>query len=423
MSAPIPREPFNPLRFDEIIYPLWRREMPAWIKPVARTVLSQFYPVNEDTHPPHTPQDMANYMTHWGIVRHLPAQELAECIATSTAQVDVCQTHTPAPAHDGSPVRVPAQWEPIERVLISWGILYPSLWAMHAQMAEGVSAVAVCEILVPDAMWAHGIWALLTLRGYAKMQNVRFLVLPTNDVWIRDYGAIFSKDKHGKRVAVNAIYAVLPEYPQGDDNGMTERYAAHYGTPVQPLDLHTEGGNLWSDGAGTFIMSNQLFYSNRYYTRERMMGYLHSVFDFEKALITPRLTLEETGHVDLLVKLASADTVLVASPEITTAEALRKTRRLFERETNARGQRYNVIDLPTPPLYLNWVFYTIRRHYTNSLTVNGRVLVPTFGIPQDDVALRVYEQAMPDYEIIPVDSRIGANGGGAVHCMTKEIFV
>ncbi len=416
------REPFQPLRFEQIIYPLWRRKMPAWFKPLAQTVLGSLYPVYEDTHPPQDAMTMAQWLTRWQVVRGMAAQELVACLESSNAQIDVCRYDTPAPSHDGTPVRVPAQWERIERVLISWGILYPSVWDMHAQIAEAISAVATCEILVPHAMWAHGIWAFLALRGRAKLDNVRFLVLPTNDVWIRDYGAIFSKGQHGERVAVNTIYNVLPQYPQSDDNAMTDRYAAHYGIPVQPLNLHTEGGNLWSDGAGTFIMSDQLFYSNRYYTREAMLNYLQRVFAFEKAIITPRLTLEETGHVDLLVKLASVDTVLVASPEATTAEVLRKTRRLFARETNARGQRYNVIDLPTPPLYLNWIFYTIRRHYTNSLTVNGRVLVPTFGIPHDEAALRVYEQAMPDYEIVPIDSRIGVNGGGAVHCMTKEIF-
>jgi agmatine/peptidylarginine deiminase len=28
---------------------------------------------------------------------------------------------------------------------------------------------------------------------------------------------------------------------------------------------------------------------------------------------------------------------------------------------------------------------------------------------------------MPDHEVIAIDSRAAANGGGGVHCLTKEI--
>ncbi|MEO1290822.1 MAG: agmatine deiminase family protein, partial [Chloroflexota bacterium] len=256
------------------------------------------------------------------------------------------------------------------------------------------------------------------------MDNVEYLVLRADDVWIRDYGPMMCIADNGDRGAVNPMYDVLPQYPQHDDNGMGARYTAHHDFALQSLNLHTEGGNLWSDGKGTFIMSSQIFYSNRYYTRDRMLDYLHSIFKFEKAIITPRLTLEETGHVDLAVKLASEDTVFLSKAEsFSTEEVLRKVKRIFQRETNAQGNPYNIIELPTPRLYLNWINFTIRRGYTNALTVNNQVLVPVFGIKQDEEALRLYEEHMPDYTIIPIDSRVGINGGGAVHCMTKEVPV
>jgi agmatine deiminase len=300
--------------------------------------------------------------------------------------------------------------------------MYPTVWKMHAQMAEAISQVAIAEILLPTELWARAIAVYLEARGRANMANVHFTVLRTNDIWIRDYGPIMGIAKDENRVAVNAIYDVLPQYPQDDDNGMVSHWAAHRNFAMQPLELHTEGGNLWSDGQGTLIMSSQVFMSNPYYDRDRLLEYLHQIFEFEKLIITPRLTLEETGHVDLLVKLVSADTAFVARADsFSTGEVLRKTKRLLERETNAKGQPYRVIQLPTPSLYMNWFSYPIRRGYTNSLTVNGRVLVPVYGITLDEQVLRIYADAMPDYEIIPIDSHIGINGGGAVHCMTKEV--
>lgn len=409
-------------RFESIIYPQWRRQVPPIIKPFVDTVYNHFYPVYADKRSPQDPHEMARFLADWDIIADADLSSLANAIHAVEVQIDHADMAAQARLHDGSPIHMPAQWEHSERVLISWGRMYPNMWQMHAQMAEAISQVATVEILAPTELWARAIAVYLEARGYADMDNVQMLVLRTDDIWIRDYGPFMGIADDGSRVAVNPTYAVLPQYPQADDNGMGTRWAAHHDIAVQPFELHTEGGNLWSDGEGTFIMSSQIFYSNRYHTRDTMLDYLHSVFQFEKSIITPRLTLEETGHVDLLVKLGAADTVFVSkASSFSTEETLRKVKRLFQRETNAKGQAYNVVELPTPSLYVNWFNYTIRRAYTNALTVNNNILVPVFGIPQDEQALRIYQETLPDYTIVPIDSTVGINGGGAVHCMTKEV--
>lgn len=417
----MPGESLRFLRFEPILYPVWRRSLPAWLRPAAERWFRARFPVQTDRQPPQTPLELAQYLLDWEIFAHISPRELSDLLEASPLAID-CAALDAAPAtYEGAPLRLPAQWEPSERVLIAWGVLFPAVWPMHAQMVEAISAVADCEILVPSPLWAQAIGTYLVQRGQANLARVRALVLPTNDVWIRDYGPIVGQAPDGERVALNAHYATLPQYPQALDDAMPARWAAHHGLPVLPLPLHIEGGNLWSDGQGTLLMSDQTLAANPAYDVQTLSPFLARYIAHEKLILTPRLRLEETGHVDLIVKLASADTILVSAPERTTAAALRAARRIFEHESNARGQRYQVIELPTPPLYLNWFFYTIRRHYTNALTVNGRVLVPTFRLASDEAALRAYEQAMPGFEVIPIDSRWGINGGGAVHCMTKEI--
>lgn len=411
-------------RFESIIYPQWRRQVNPLIKPFVDTVYKHFYPVYADKRPPQSPQEMAHFMADWELIPDADLQSLTNAIYSVEVQIETADREKQAPLHDGSPVRMPAQWETTERVLISWGRMYPKMWQMHAQMAEAVSRVAIAEILAPTEMWARAIAVFLESRGRANMDNVQFLVLRTDDIWIRDYGPMMGIADDGGVVALDTIYDVLPQYPQADDNGMGSRWAAHHDIAIQPITLHTEGGNLWSDGQGTLIMSSQIFYSNRYYTRDTMLDYLHELFHFEKVIITPRLTLEETGHVDLLVKLGLEDTVFLSEATgFSTVEALRKVKRLFERETNAKGNPYNIVELPTPSLYLNWFNYTIRRGYTNALTVNKQIMVPVYGIKTDDIALRLYEDNMPGYRVIPIDATVGINGGGAVHCMTKEVPV
>ena len=410
------------LRFEQIVYPLWRRKVHPLLKPLSDSFFSRRYPVYADRQPPQTARHMARFLHDWDILPAADLQSLVHALETTTVRIEHVEPTQRPQRHDGSPLRIPAQWAHSERILMSWGRMYPALWPMHAQMVEAISEVALAEVLLPSELWARAVAVYLEERGKAVTDNVQFLVLRTDDVWIRDYGPLIGVDEQGSRVAVDATYAVLPQYPQADDNGMTARWAAHHGIAVQALDLHTEGGNLWSDGQGTLLMSSQIFYSNRYHNRDSLLAYLHRIFDFQKAIITPRLTLEITGHIDLLAKLVNAQTVFVGQASSgSTEEVLRKTKRLFERETNAAGERYQVIELPTPPLYLNWFTHQIRRAYTNALTINGRVLVPQFSIAQDDLALRIYEQHMPGYDIIPIDSTMGINGGGSVHCMTKEV--
>lgn len=407
-------------QFGYVVYPLWRRKMPAWLKPVALPLLSQLYPVKEDSIPPQTAQQLARFLVEWRILPDISG--LTKQIAESTAPITQPAPFNPPALYEGAPLRLPAQWEPTERVLISWGVLYPPVWAMFAEMAEAISAVATVEILVPHPMWARGVWAYLQHRQKATLTNVTFTIIPTDDIWIRDYGATIGIAPDGERVAINAIYDPLPAYPQGQDNGMASRWASHHALRVANLGLHSEGGNLWSDGNGTLIMSKKLFSGNPHLSQDAVLAELHRVIDVKKLIITPHLIREETGHVDLLIKLVGETTAFVSAPEKTTSPHLEDAQALLKRETNARGDRYNVIELPTPPLYMNWNAYHVRRSYTNALTVNGRVLVPTFGISSDDTALKAYQEALPTYDIVPIDSRIGIHGGGAVHCMTKEIF-
>jgi agmatine deiminase len=326
----------------------------------------------------------------------------------------------PLAAPDES-VRLPAQWEPVETVLLTWPVLYPPLWTLYAELVAAILPVAAVTILVPRPTWASGIRLYLQQRDQAAQNQLRFVNLPTDDIWVRDYGPMIGFNPAGERVAVYARYGPLPNYPQDADDAMPERWAAHEKIPARPLSLYTEGGNLWSDGAGTLMMSDG-YRRHPALTQSALEQQLHAVFDFDKLIIVPHLDEEETGHIDLILKLADAQTVLVTAPgQSINADNLAAAARILSETTNAREQRYDVVELPALRPYFNWGVYPIWRSYTNALTVNRRVLVPVYGEQDDDTALAIYQQAMPDFEVISINCRTVINGGGAVHCLTKEV--
>lgn len=413
-----------PFQFNTIPYPLWRRDLPFGLQRLLRQFADHYLAAQADVTPPTTPRAMTAFLVHWGLLSESDTAIALNILSHEIPHFEMTQPEAlkpPMPYEGRDKVRLPAQWEPMETILLAWPALYPALWEQHAQMVEAITPVATVTILVGHALWAKAARLFLAQRGKADLRRVRFLHLPTDDIWVRDYGPVVAQNAKGEQVSVKLVFDPLPNYPQRQDNSMALRWAAHAEIPMRHLDLHLEGGNIWSDGRGTLIMAAQVFHSNPGLTRSDLLEHLHSVFDFSKLIIIPRLEGEETGHVDLLVKLADAETVLISRATGFNRAALREAAAVFRRSTNASGQPYRVFELPNPPLYLNWGIYPVWRSYTNALTVNGRVLVPVFGIASDTEALAIYRQAMPDFEIIPIDCAPGANGGGAVHCLTKEV--
>lgn len=391
-------------------------------RPLLNRAFSRVYPVYEDKYPPDI-RRMARYMDRYGLIPSRHANDTQSLLNAVSPQIE-------APAADAvvstatSPLRLPAQWEPMESVLLSWPVLYPPLWPLYAQMVAAILPVCEVVISVPARTWSHAAAAYLAAQAslsWEALAQVRYVLIPTDDIWIRDYGPLVGYDADGLRAVVNPRFDPLPMYPAQQDDAFAARYAGWRRWPLHNLPLYTEGGNLWSDGEGTLLMTDQIFYSNPYLTRDRLEAQLQQAVNYDRLIITPRMRVEQTGHIDLLAKLADARTVLIAAPtEPISGERLRSAANLFQRETNARGERYQVVTLPTPPLYFNW-WYPIRRSYTNALTINGRVLVPTYQLPQDELALATYEAAMPGHTVIPIDCTVGVLGGGAVHCLTKEI--
>ncbi len=409
-----------PLRFDFIPYPLWRRSGLGRLRPLFDALSTAAV----DGHPPATPAAMAHYLNRWGILPPgMSALALRDALAAMPAPPgEIARAPAVTAAPPAAPARLPAQWAPVAAVITAFPVLYPPLWQTHAAMIEAISGVARADVLLPDAAWAGAVWLFLERRGLADMTRVRLLALPTDDIWVRDYGP-FTGEIAGARVLMSAAYDPLPAYPQADDDAMAGRYAAHLGRPLAAIDLHTEGGNFWREGAGTLIVSEGEYTRTRHLDRMETERRLRQAFVCDRLIVTPSLWREETGHVDLLVKLADAQTALITAAHVPfNSRALKRTREIFSREHNARGDAYRIHLLPPVAPYLNWGVFPIWRSYTNSLTVNGRVLVPIFDLATDGEALAVYQQAMPEFEIVPIRCAAAANGGGAVHCLTREVY-
>lgn len=92
-------------------------------------------------------------------------------------------------------------------------------------------------------------------------------------------------------------------------------------------------------------------------------------------------------------------------------EAAEIIRRLERRGYVVREMQF---DVPRLNRDFNWA-------YINYLQVGKKVIVPTFGIPEDKQALKIIQEENPDCVVRGFRMRDIASKGGALHCITWNI--
>ena len=417
------RRRWSPIQLGYAAKPWWKFERLQRFSGVLRPICRHFYPVGADVAPPADIDALAQWMERWRLLpAGLPrAGARRQLEALSSSPVETIKAEGIPDRGSSEILRLPAEWEPSEAVVITWPVLYPGFWDFYRDLVTAIAPAARVDVLIPHAIYALAVLSYLG-EGWPGDRRLRLLVTASDDIWIRDYGPLTCIDKASRRVMTDAIFDP-PEMLFANDDSFPVRYAAHLGCASRPLALHLEGGNLWSDGEGTLVTTEGLYARNFPMPPDDVRRQLLAGFGAETLIVVPPLRMEGTGHIDVFAKLATPDTVLVTEPRsIVNGRRLAAVAEVLRASRNAAGSTYRVVELPGVPAYCNWGVSRIWPTYTNALTVNRRVLVPTYGFPERDAAaLAVYRQAMPDHEIIGIDARTAANAGGAVHCLTMQI--
>jgi len=333
--------------------------------------------------------------------------------------------------------RTPSQRERVERVLIRWDEDYEEY---HTNIAVEISEEAVVEILVRDYGEAEDVEDELEDEG-ANMNNVEFLFLDEHpeDHWIRDYGPIPIIDQDSGEVSfLNARHTRHEDQSNADN--FPKNYADELGADC--YDMEDDGDWFILEGGHKFVEESGIFYTTEYlYELNEHLGDEEEVEKWATEWFN--LVENDEGfvnvsgghgphHLDTQINILNERTVLVSeiedpdTEEEDIAEMLDEIAAFFEDEVTTRsGEPFDVERLPMfidahPPPFEKKYFT-----YTNSLMVNDIVLVPTFDQDTDDEALNVYENVLPDHEIIGIHAEnvadIEDTPGGTIRRTTREI--
>ena len=343
-------------------------------------------------------------------------------------------------------VRTAAEWEEIQALTITWSTAYNiQEEAILSQIVENAieqtQVIIICEeeSIVESFLNDQGI----------NTENVSYIKTDFNNIWIRDYGqnTVYKNDV-GEPILVDWIYNRNRHY----DDLVPEKVAEFFNmnmhnTTQAPWDLMATGGNFMSDGMGTAFSSEliidensggyawegpsgNIFYPN--HTLDEINNTLKEFMGIDEYIIMENLPFDGIHHIDMHMKLLNEETLLIAEYPEGVADGPQIEANLqyvLENYNSAFGTPYDVIRIPSPPSSTgnypdNNGYY---RTYTNSVFVNNTVLVPFYRTEYDTIAQRIYEEALPGYNIIGIDvDNQGENlisYSGAIHCITHSVGV
>ena len=207
-------------------------------------------------------------------------------------------------------------------------------------------------------------------------------------------------------------------------------------------DFVLEGGSIESDGRGTIFTTSQCLLApnrNQPLTREEIEAELKRRLRAERVvwLDYGNLVGDDTdGHIDTIVRCAPDDTLLYVGCDDENDEQFADFRALEQQLKSlqtADGKPYRLLRLPMPDAIFEETISEeggtrkeererLPATYANFLILNGAVLAPIYGQPENDAeALRVIGKAFPDRNIIPIDARTIIRQHGSIHCLTMQI--
>jgi agmatine deiminase len=342
-------------------------------------------------------------------------------------------SHTPVLPDSHTPsLRLPAEWEPQDAVLIAWPHAATD-WAPYLAEAEAVflkiaEAVTRFETLLvatpqPDAV----------RKKLQHLDRVQVFEVDTNDTWARDFGPI-TVYENSRPVLLDFTFTGWGgKFEAGLDNRITanlHKLGAFGKTPLRCVDLILEGGSIESDGAGTLLTTAECLLNpnrnaklNKTQVEEKLSIEL-GIQSFQW-LENGWLAGDDTdAHIDTLARLCPDNTILYvqcddpADEHFPVFQALEKELQNFQ---TLKNRPYRLLPLPWPAAKFDADGERLPATYANYLVINGAVLVPTYNDPADFQALETVGKAFPNREIIGIDCSALILQHGSLHCVTMQV--
>lgn len=331
----------------------------------------------------------------------------------------------------GSAIVSPPEYAPQRGVLFSPDTtFYPPTTDMIAALTANPDSDDIAYVMVTNQQFKTITTNRLAAAG-ADMSKVQFIVgIPFQSIWIRDFGPHFVWDEGALAIADSHYFPTWHT-----NNFIPTRLAREvFFTPSSIMGLYYSGGNFQAgpDRSGFVTSLVRLDNPASDGFDDALIAELFRKYQGIDTLhILPQLPrhVDGTGHLDMWFYLVDESTVIISrfdpgsdpvAVEITDSTA-------------AYMQSMGFRVLRTPDRSVDGLHTT----YANAVRVNETIFIPAYGTllapgsagggdpahnARDQEALAIWQAAAgPGVRIVPIQSMGVIGGGGALHCITKQV--
>lgn len=336
---------------------------------------------------------------------------------------------------------MPAEWSFQEAVWLSWPVEDPRHWGgkkkdlMKAKFAEIAAAISRFETVRINAEGReHAAIRELCNKAKAVMDRVELFDHPHNDVWCRDHGPIFLKNRESGEVAISdwGFNAWGGKFPPFDlDDSIPLQVAQSLGMKRFEGGMILEGGAIEVNGASQLLTTEAVLLNknrNPHLTRAQIEQKLRDTLDVRDILwLRQGIEGDDTdGHIDDLARFIDCGTIIACTEKdhgspnhAVLDENLGRLKGFLGHE----GKPFEIVEIHLPEAceVPGWRLPVLPASYVNFLIVNGGVLVPTFRQHKnDDRALGMLRELFGDREVVGIDCLDLVEEGGTLHCISQQ---
>jgi agmatine deiminase len=330
---------------------------------------------------------------------------------------------------------MPAEWAPREGTWLGWPCnrdTWPEL--IRARVESGFRKYAEALASEEDVNFcagSPGVRARIeaVLDGADNRERMHLHEIAIDDSWLRDSGPIFVRDRSTGKLAVTDwdFDKWGGKYPPWDkDNLVPTKVASLRGMDRWVPGMTLEGGSIDVDGEGTLLTTEQCLLNenrNPWLDRTGIELRLNRFLGARKVLWLGRgVDGDDTdGHVDDLARFLAPGIVCAAVENDVNDEnhaPLADNFRRLRTMRDAAGRKLEVVPLPMPKPVVQLGLRT-PASYCNFLFTKTGIVMPAFGDPLDELAIKRLEAAT-GRKVTPVDCREIIYGQGSLHCLSQQ---
>lgn len=330
---------------------------------------------------------------------------------------------------------IPAEWAPHKAIWTCW----PSaadLWQEDLEPARAEVGAMIKALIATTPEGGQGDVVHVLADGAEAFASARAALpsqvfvhdVPFGDIWLRDTGPIFAIDRHAKLALRFGFNGWGGKYDLAHDDTVGAEVARLSGAQSRLADFVLEGGAVDHDGEGTVLTTRQcVLHPNRNdeWTLETAEAHFTTSLGAKKVLwVGDGLLNDHTdGHVDNIARFIGPGRVMCMSPfgdDDPNRNILDAIAAELAEMTDALGRKLEVIRIPSPGLVTDDDGEAIPASHMNFIIGNASVVVPHYGTPSADAALRAIAAAFPGRRVVGINSTAILTGGGSFHCITQQ---